>query len=197
MDILKKIFIIMGLAFAGIGGLVSFIFFAVGSMGVFTAMPLFFVLLGLAFIGAVLNMSRAAKNIVAKGTKYPAKIYSYVNNTSFMVNGSYTVNIKVRYFDKTGVEREAIIPTSFARGSSEYPIGMTIDIYEYKGKYGFDPHSVRDEILVGENELMDDKPVDPSKMRMIAVKCPNCGSTYEAVKGYTSKCPYCDGYTNA
>ena len=55
-----------------------------------------------------------------------------------------------------------------------YPIGMTIDIFVYHGKFGYDPDSVRNEILEGEAELMDDKPVSPDQVKLIAVNCPNC-----------------------
>ena len=81
-----------------------------------------------------------------------------------------------------------------SKGSGEYPIGMTMDIYEYRGKYSFDPKSVRDEILPGESELMDDKPVDPSRIKMTAVSCRSCGASYQAAAGYTGRCPYCGSY---
>ena len=74
--------------------------------------------------------------------------------------------------------------------------GLTIDIFEYNGKYGYDPDSVRDERLPGEEELMDDKPVAPDKLRLVAVRCPNCGSSFRAATGYSSKCPYCGNYLN-
>lgn len=197
MDIMKKVMLIMGASFIGVGGLVSTVFIAVGGMGVFVVIPLFFVVVGLVFLIAGLRMGKELKEIAAKGDRYKAKIYSYVENKSYVVNGDFTVNTKVHYFDKMGIEREAIIPTEFTKGSSEYPIGMTIDIFEYQGKYSFDPKSVRNEILPGEEELMDDKPVDPELVKMIAIKCPGCGSSFQAVKGYTAKCPYCSGYLNA
>lgn len=62
-----------------------------------------------------------------------------------------------------------ILPTSFCQGSSQYPLGMTIDILEYQGKYEYDLSSVRYEILPGEQELMDNKPVEPSLLHMISV----------------------------
>ena len=102
----------------------------------------------------------------------------------------------VHYFDSYHVEREAIIPTGFTRGAGMYPIGLTIDIFEYNGKYGYDPDSVRDERLPGEEELMDDKPVAPDQLRLVAVRCPNCGSSFRAATGYSSKCPYCGNYLN-
>ena len=51
--------------------------------------------------------------------------------------------------------------------------------------------------LPGEEELMDDKPVDPMQLKMVAVSCPNCGSSFQAATGYSSKCPYCGSYINA
>ena len=90
-----------------------------------------------------------------------------------MVNGRFPVNVIVHYFDKNQIEREAVIPTAFEKGASTYPIGMTMDIYEYQGKY-----------------------VDPSKLRMTAVQCPNCGASYQAAAGYTGRCPYCGSYHN-
>ena len=197
MDIFKKVFLILGAAFIGVGGIVSTVFIGVGGMGIFVVIPLFFVVLGIVFLVSGLRMGREQKEIAAKGDRYKAKIYSYVEDKSFVVNGDYTVNVKVHYFDKTGIEREAILPTGFAKGSSEYPIGMTIDIFEYQGKYSFDPKSVRNEVLFGEEELMDDKPIDPELIKLTAIKCPSCGSSFQAVKGYTAKCPYCSGYLNA
>ena len=155
-----------------------------------------FLILGICFIAAVLFGQHKKSLIVKNGIRYAAKIYGYVENTAYMVNGRFPVNVIVHYFDKNQIEREAVIPTAFEKGASTYPIGMTMDIYEYQGKYGWDPDSVRDEILPGEQELMDDKPVDPSKLRMTAVQCPNCGASYQAAAGYTGRCPYCGSYHN-
>ena len=135
--------------------------------------------------------------IIKKGTKHAAKIYGYVKNTSYTVNDHFTNDTKVRFFDSHGIIKEAVIPTGFADGAETYPIGMTMDIYEYKGKFNFDAASVRNERLYREEELMDDKPVDPAKLRMVAVKCNNCGASFKAADGYAAKCPYCDGFINA
>ena len=43
----------------------------------------------------------------------------------------------------------------------------------------------------------ESRPVEPEKLNLIAVNCPNCGSSFQAAKGYASKCPYCGGYINA
>lgn len=196
----QKILLIMGAAFAAVGIMVAAVFASVGmasgGMGAFLLLPVFFVVLGICFIAAVLSGMHKKSIIVKKGTRYAAKIYSYTENTAYTVNGRFPVNVVVRYFDRNQIIRETVIPTAFEKGSGDYPIGMTIDIYEYQGKYGFDPKSVRNETLSGEQELMDDKPVDPSKLRMKAVQCPNCGASYQAAAGYTGKCPYCGSYYN-
>lgn len=197
MNGLQKILVIMGAAYIAIGGLVTIVFIGVGFPWMFIAIPFFFVVLGAAFILGVVISTSGRKKIAAKGRRYAAKIYSYVDNTAYTVNGQYPVNVKVHYFDESHVEREAVIPTSFEKGSGIYPIGMTIDIFEYHGKFDFDPSSVRNETLPGEAELMDDKPVDPEQIHLTAVSCPNCGSSFQAAAGYSSKCPYCGGYVNA
>ena len=135
-------------------------------------------------------------SIRKRGNCYPAKIYGYVQNTSYLINGRYPLNTVVHYFDNYHIEREAILPTSFCHGSSQYPLGMTIDIFEYQGKYEYDPSSVRYEILPGEQELMDNKPVEPSKLHMISVVCQNCDASYKKADGYAEKCPYCRSYQN-
>lgn len=91
-------------------------------------MPLFFLILGICFIAAVLMGQHKKSLIVKNGTRYDAKIYSYTENTAYMVNGRFPVNVIVHYFDKNQIEREAVIPTAFEKGSSAYPIGMTMDI---------------------------------------------------------------------
>ena len=197
MDIVYKILAAMGAFFIMIGLTVSAIFTAIEGVSVFALIPMLFVVIGIGFVLGVAIQKNKKRKILRKGKKYAAKIYGYVKDTSILVNGSYPTNVKVHYFDEKHVEREAIIPTGFPTGSSQYAIGMTMDIYEYKGKYSWDPASVRNEVLKGEAELMDDKPVEPEKLNLIAVNCPNCGSSFQAAKGYASKCPYCGGYTNA
>lgn len=201
MNIAQKIILAMGAFYVLIGGTISIVFVSTlgalqGGYG-FLAIPMLFVVLGIAFIiGALIPEFRKGR-IRKRGTRYPAKIYGYVENTSYRVNGRFPINVKVHYFDRNGIEREAVLPASVSKGDSTYPIGMTIDIFEYHGKYGFDPNSVRNEILPREEELMDDKPVDPSKVRMVAVSCKSCGASYQAAEGYTGRCPYCGSYQNA
>lgn len=198
MNSAQKICIIVGVGFAGIGLFMTLIFlFAFGKPGAFILIPLMFVVLGLCFIVTILVMLHNKKMIRVHGEKYTAKIYGYVKNTSYMVNGRFPLNVKVHYFDNYGIEREVILPTSISGGAdSMFPIGMTIDIYEYNGKYSYDPASVRGERLRREEELMDNKPIDPEQLHLIAVRCSNCGASYKAATGYASRCPYCGGYQN-
>lgn len=202
MNAMQRILMILGAAFAGIGlvFMVAFGSFLLmmprsGSMAMIVV-PIFFIIIGLSCIIFVLRDVSKKKEVEKKGKKYSAKIYGYIENTSVMVNSNYLIDTKVHYFDEKHIEREAVIPTAFSKGSSQYPIGMTIDIYEYNGKYSFDPKSVRNEILPGENELMDNKPVEPEKITNVAIECKNCGATFQAVKGYTERCPYCGSVHN-
>lgn len=143
------------------------------------------------------NLAKKRYNILAHGKKYKAKIHSYVENTSFILNGQYTYNVKVHYFDENGIEREVVIPTSFPKGTNAYPIGMTIDIFELEGRFGFDKKSVRNEILPGEAELMDALPIDPTKITQIGITCPNCSASFKAATGFSNHCPYCGSAINA
>ncbi|MDO4459140.1 MAG: hypothetical protein Q4C42_03500 [Clostridia bacterium] len=196
MNAAQKILFFMGVAYVILGGFGTFISLAFDA-GFFAFIPALFLILGIAFIAVPRYLVFRKNEIVRKGRKYTGKIYGYIENTSYTVNGAFTLNTKVRYFDENHIEREAIIPTSFSKGSDEYPIGMTIDIYEYNNKFGFDKKSVRYEVIYGEEELMDDKPIQPDLRKLVAVRCPGCSATFQAVAGYSNKCPYCGGYYNA
>lgn len=136
------------------------------------------------------------KTIEKKGKRFSGKIYGYVDDTSFVMNGAYLVNTKVHFFDEEGIEREAIVPTRFTKGTADFPIAATIDIIEHNGKYTWVPGSVRYTHIDREEELLDDKPVAPDKIKMVAVSCQSCGVSYTAAAGYAAKCPYCGAATN-
>lgn len=198
----EKVLTLVGAVFAGIGTVITVIFFGMAKVvgagfGVFVALPLFFVVMGLCFVIAPVISKKKRAKIIKNGTKYPAKIYGYAKNASYVVNGVHPTDTKVHYFDNNGVEREVVLPTRCAGSDGLMPVGMTVDIYEYKGKFSWDASSVRSEVLYREAELMDNKPIEPEKQNIVAVKCKNCGATFEAIKGFTGQCPYCGGYTNA
>ncbi len=163
----------------------------------FLLFPASFMLVGLGVLCYAFRLIGRKKEVKKKGTKYKAKIYGYVEDTSFTLNNAYTVNLKVHYFDRSHIEREAILAANFPKNSDIYGIGMTVDIYEYKGLYDYDKNSVRIERLEGEEELMDNKPIAPQEQSNAAIRCPNCGASFNAVKGYSNKCPYCGGYIDA
>jgi len=197
-----KVFILIGGMFAGIGSVLTVIFIGLGSAvgseaGFFVAIPLFFVVLGTCFIVTPIISKGNRKKIVKNGKKYPAKIYGYTKNHSYTVNGCYPTDTKVHFFNDMGEEREVVLATRCTGGEGLMPIGMTVDVYEYKGKFAWDDKSLRSETLYREAELMDNKPIDPSKLNIVAVKCKACGATFEAAKGFTGQCPYCGGFTNA
>ena len=200
MNAAQKILMLVGGIFAAVGTFLTilflFLFKPITSQIGFVFMPLIFVLLGAVLMFSVFLTISRARNIVKKGRKYTGKIYGYVENTAYTVNNSYTYNTRVRYFDERGYKRESVINTAFTKGSNDYPIGMTIDIYEYKGKWGFDKNSVRNEYIYREKELMENKPVAPNLLRMVGVRCPNCGASFQAATGYAGRCPFCDSYIN-
>ena len=86
MNMAQKIILIVGGAFAGIGAVLTVIFGSVGivfrPMRAFLALPLFFLILGICFIAAVLMGQHKKLLIVKNGTRYAAKIYSYTENTA-------------------------------------------------------------------------------------------------------------------
>ena len=202
MNMVQKILLIVGGAFAGIGAVLTMIFGSIGMvfrpMSAFLALPLFFLILGICFIAAVLFGQHKKSLIVKNGIRYAAKIYGYVENTAYMVNGRFPVNVIVHYFDKNQIEREAVIPTAFEKGASTYPIGMTMDIYEYQGKYGWDPDSVREQIRteIARIEAGIRWTGGRKKLRLTIGGPPNCGASYQAAAGYTGRCPYCGSYHN-
>lgn len=190
------IFFAVGVLLTAIGLGIVIIFREWFGGGISLLIGLVFDLIGGGILIHQFKTASKRNTIKKKGKVYPGKIYGYIENKSGTMNGDFLVNIKVHYFDDDRVEREAIIPTGFVKGTGNFPIGATIDIIEYNAAYSWVEGSVRYETLPGEAELMDDLPVDPSKINMIAVACPNCGATFSAAKGYVSKCPYCDNSIN-
>ncbi len=193
-----KVFLFVGAVFAFVGLIITVVFFANREVfGWFSLFPLIFLFVGIGLIIPAIMQIRKNKVIVENGKRIRAKIYDYVEDTSATINGAYPVNVVVRYFDSYGKECEAILETGFLRGSNEFPIGMTVDIYEYDGKIGYDKGSVRSETIPREEELMDNKPVNASGMEITAMECKSCGASFCAAKGYVSKCPYCGKLINA
>ncbi len=192
-----KVFLFVGAIFSFVGIVVTTVFFANREVfGWFCLFPLIFLLIGITLMILPIVQIRRNKKIVKYGRRISAKIYDYCEDTSATVNGTYPVNTVVRYFDPYGKECEAILETGFLRGSNDFPIGMTIDIYEYNGKIAYDKDSVRSETLLREEELMDNKPISTAGMEVIAIECKSCGASFCAAKGYVSKCPYCGKLIN-
>lgn len=196
----EKFLVMFGSIFLSVGSLVLF----VGIVLILGLGELFgssiCILLGFVFAavggGILISQLKAIskrKKVAKTGRRYTGKIYGYVEDKRAIVNNDYLVNIKVHYFDETGIEREAVIPTGFTKGSGDYPIGATIDIVALGSAYSWDKNSVRYEHIDREEELMDNKPLDPKLINMVAVSCPHCGASFRAAKGYVCTCAYCGG----
>ncbi len=194
-------YLLFGGIFFLVGFIITVIFMSIGfagyGFGAFILLPLIFTLIGLGVLIHAFRLIIRKRAVSRKGTRYQAKIYGYVEDKSYTLNGEFTVNLKVRFFDNHHVEREAVIVTNFPKNSEMYGVGMTIDIFEYNGQYDYDKNSLRYERIADEEELMDDKPVLPEERTFVAVRCPSCGASFNAVKGYSNRCPYCNGYINA
>lgn len=184
-------------AFAGLVMLIIGIFAFSGSeLAFFCVFAGFFIVIGGGFLFFVWKNRMKQRQLLKQGTRFRAKIYGYVEDRSCSVNNSFPLNTKVRYFDLQGVERESILPTGFSKGSGDFPIGATIDIYVLGSSCTWVKGSVRFEHIPYEEELMDNKPINTNELTMIAVTCPSCGASYKAATGYVSTCPYCGHAVN-
>lgn len=191
-----SIFFSVGVLMTSIGLGILILFFEWFSGGICLLLGIVFGAVGGGILITQFKNAAKRKNIIKYGQRYTGKIYGYIDDKRGTMNGDFLVNIKVHYFDQFGTEREAIIPTGFTKGNGDYPIGATIDIIALDTSYTWVEGSVRFETIPGENELMDNKPIDPSKMNFIAVNCPKCGASFSATRGYVSRCPYCNNATN-
>lgn len=196
MRLFGGIFFVMGILLNAIEIIIYILFHELFSVCICLLIGIAFTAMGGGVLLTQLKVLFAHRKIQKQGKKYTGKIYGYVEDHSSTMNGACLVNTKVRYFDENGIEREAIIPTGFTKGSGAYPIGATIDITALNTSYSWDKNSVRYESIAGEEELMDNKPLDPAKLNMVAVTCPHCGASFSAAKGYVSTCAYCGGVLN-
>ena len=144
MKTVYKILILVGAIFALVGAMLTFIFLVNRDVfGLWSLFPLFFVALGLCFIiPGIIDVTRTRK-IIKNGKRIPAKICGYVEDKSVVINGGYAVNTVVRYFDSYRRVKETVVETGFQHGSNAYPIGMTVDLYEYNGKISWDRERMR------------------------------------------------------
>lgn len=189
----RKILVFIGGMFLLIGGVISAIFIPVFGLP-FGAFPLIFPVIGAGLLYIPVSATIREKRTLSKGERYAAKVYGYVEDSSITINGMYPINIKVRFFDNNHKICETTLETRFPKGDVPYPIGATVDIFGMKGIYTFDPDTVRNEKIKEEDLLMDNRPLEPEKTDYVAVTCPNCGSSYKAIKGFAEKCPYCGSY---
>ena len=67
MNMMQKILMIMGVAYIALGGTITVCFAVFGFPGPFLAIPLFFVILGIAFVAGVLVSLAKKKKIVICG----------------------------------------------------------------------------------------------------------------------------------
>lgn len=201
---MEKVIKLLGSIFLAVGGtcllfgLAILLFIRDGNIafGVLGLLCFIFSCIGGGMLLGASAVNRRSKRIIKNGTRYTGKIYSYIEDQSVLINNAYPINIVVHYFDKEGIEREVTIPTKFTKGSESFPIGATIDFVIYKSSSAWIKDSVRFDHIDREEELMDNKPLNPTKLNLIAVTCPTCSASYKAAQGFAATCPYCGHSVN-
>ena len=101
MGVIYFILGIMGAAYVIIGGGVFLVFIASGGFeeaGGAVFVPLIFVVIGIGFLAGIAIHKSVKKRIRTKGKKYVAKVYSYVENTSFTVKSPWVNSRRVKWF---------------------------------------------------------------------------------------------------
>lgn len=115
MTFAQKLLMIIGIIFTSVGAFILALTLGLNLFlhegALFMILPIAFLTTDLGFIIGVLIGVRKKSNIRKRGTRYAAKIYGYVQNTSYVVNGRYPLNTVVHYFDNYHIEREAILPS--------------------------------------------------------------------------------------
>lgn len=190
-----KFFRIFGAFFMILGAVLSAIMgFAIGGGGLIFGV-LFILIGGLFFFLGQSALQRKAK-VLEEGKRYRGKIYAYRPDHSIKINDAPAVSVVVRYFDDKGDEREAVCPTG-SNDVSIFPVGASVTFAVHEGRYAVDDTSVGVDKLEREEELMDDRLATAEHAHLIAVGCKNCGASYQAVEGYSNRCPYCGTYAEA
>ena len=141
----------------------------------------------LAWLG--ISAERRAEKIVESGTAYMGKIYDYVEDHEYIVNGQPTLSVIVRYM-KDGVVKQAAARTG-QPDTAQYPRGATVSISILNGEAAIIPGSVSNAAIPDEALLMD-RDIDAEKLSTsIGAACPNCGATLMVPVGMSTVCPYC------
>lgn len=141
----------------------------------------------LAWLG--ISAERRAEKIVESGTAYMGKIYDYVEDHEYIVNGQPTLSVIVRYM-KDGVVKQAVARTG-QPDTAQYPRGATVSISILNGEAAIIPGSVSNAVIPDEALLMD-RDIDAEKLSTsIGAACPNCGATLMVPVGMSTVCPYC------
>lgn len=126
------LFALVGLNILISGDFEGVIFFGMGSL---------FACVGLWLLKNHLAAKKVRRDIIKNGRKHYGVIVDYSDDTSVYINGIPQANIVVKYmpYDK---EMTGHFKTD-STNTSQYPIGSTVCIYEWKNQYAWDKKIVR------------------------------------------------------
>ena len=136
-----------------------------------------------------INALRREEEILSMGTQFKGKIFDYRQDRSVLINGAPTISLVVRYFDG-GEMKEAVVPTG-SPSEAEYPHGASVQICVYKGKAALVPHSVTDEQIPGQEDLLNPDYDVLGTHPTNQTTCPGCGAPLDIPIGMARVCPFC------
>ena len=111
------------------------------------------------------------------------------------MTGSYWRNICWGHLVSTDMVnwkpvKEAIVPTG-SPSEAEYPHGASVQICVYKGKAALVPHSVTDEQIPGQEDLLNPDYDVLGTHPTNQTTCPGCGAPLDIPIGMARVCPFC------
>ena len=186
----------MGLLFVGLGAVMGIGMLVGGAMareGLLIGIGVMFlaVFCGVGGLLAKIGIStlRREQDIAEQGTAVMGKIFDYVPDYQYTVNGSPTLSLIVRY-KQDGIIRQATVRTG-QPDTAEFPRGATVTISILNGEAVLIPGSISDTKLPDEENLLNPD-IDPEKIHAsIGAACPACGANLTVPVGMSAICPYC------
>lgn len=135
-------------------------------------------------IVSILRTIKKRADALRLGTRYQAKIVGYAFDYAMRVSGQSARDIVVAFIKDGKRYQRAISTKMFNR--TRFPIGATVDIYEYKGEYligseAYDERIPRETELMGNTSRLEQNGVSnpPAKEDIWGtVVCPHCGQEF-------------------
>lgn len=128
------------------------------------------------------------EEIVRNGVACTGKVFGYEEGEERNVSRRMVL-LQVRYYDKTGAIRQALVPTDQTE-RERYPLGGNVTIWVWNGL----ATTADDKAVPAAGEesdlMMDGVDVYGTQPRQ-GTHCPNCGAVVNVPLHMRAKCPYC------